>query len=414
MVDLCRSSALPAVLMEKLLALPDDVTAPYILNLWTVERQLQIWREELPFVKPHYAVKANNTAEIISALLQAGVAVDCASPAEIETVLSLGARPEDIVYSHTHKHVKGLELAREVGVNLTTADSLSELLKIYNHHPTCEVLLRITVKDADAQCPMSHKFGCSRNVWSSLLRTAQELGVQLVGVHFHVGSGCTNLSAYREGIEDAAALFNLAADFGFNFRVLDIGGGYPGEFRSQAFRDIAAVVRDAIKSQPCFDEARVIAEPGRYFCCACQVVAARVIGVKGLEYALPRFSPKPNEPYPSLTATELDELKSSGRTVQYFVNATVYGLFSNVIYDHATPKILWHKQQQSEGPLLPATLFGQSCDGIDVIRDNLRMPLLQVGDWVVVPDSGAYTQVSASTFNGFAVREACVVSIPLQ
>jgi diaminopimelate decarboxylase len=63
---------------------------------------------------------------------------------------------------------------------------------------------------------------------AGLLEVARELGLDLAGVSFHVGSGASNPDALPEGIAAAAAVFARAAEQGFAMRVLDIGGGFPG------------------------------------------------------------------------------------------------------------------------------------------------------------------------------------------
>lgn len=63
---------------------------------------------------------------------------------------------------------------------------------------------------------------------AGLLAVAKELGLDMAGVSFHVGSGASNPDALPEGIAAAAAVFARAAQHGFAMRVLDIGGGFPG------------------------------------------------------------------------------------------------------------------------------------------------------------------------------------------
>lgn len=73
------------------------------------------------------------------------------------------------------------------------------------------------------------KFGCDPDTEAPrLLRIAQKLGLNVVGVSFHVGSGCENFSAYSDAIQEARVVFDLAKNMGFHVSILDIGGGYPG------------------------------------------------------------------------------------------------------------------------------------------------------------------------------------------
>lgn len=51
----------------------------------------------------------------------------------------------------------------------------------------------------------------------------------MIGVSFHVGTGCSDSHAYAKGIQEARKVFELAKNIGYNFTVLDIGGGFPGD-----------------------------------------------------------------------------------------------------------------------------------------------------------------------------------------
>ena len=50
-------------------------------------------------------------------------------------------------------------------------------------------------------------------------------------------------------------------------------------------------------------------------------------------------------------------------------------------------------------------LFGPTCDAGDVVAKDLRLPELEVDDWVVFEDMGSYTTVCGSSFNGFVTLE---------
>lgn len=77
-----------------------------------------------PWIKPHYAVKSNPSLPIIEDLHKNGAGFDCASKAEIETVLKIGADKSLIVYSNPVKDEGDLMWAEQNGIGLTTADSL--------------------------------------------------------------------------------------------------------------------------------------------------------------------------------------------------------------------------------------------------------------------------------------------------
>lgn len=57
----------------------------------------------------------------------------------------------------------------------------------------------------------------------------------------------------------------------------------------------------------------------------------------------------------------------------------------------------------------PCSIWGPTCDGLDVIVENLEFPVLDVGDWIMFENMGAYTFSSASTFNGFPIPKIYAV-----
>jgi hypothetical protein len=118
----------------------------------------------------------------------------------------------------------------------------------------------------------------------------------------------------------------------------------------------------------------------------------------------------------------------------YYINDGVYGAFNNLMFDHASvrPRILRatnaHIQATEDGgylkletvtehthspedekheerELFGSTVFGPTCDSIDVIARSVLLPKLDVGDWMYFQNMGAYTMAAASSFNGFAPSE---------
>lgn len=91
--------------------------------------------------------------------------------------------------------------------------------------------------------------------------------LQVVGVSFHVGSGCQNVGVYADAISAARQTFDIAASYGFAMELLDIGGGFTApydEVTGRLFYQTAGVINDALERYfPPGCGVRVIAEPGR-------------------------------------------------------------------------------------------------------------------------------------------------------
>ena len=137
-------------------------TSAMLYDTKEVESKVKAWREKLPWIKMHYAIKSNPSQPILRDLYAKGTGYDCASRTELETVLSLGASRKDIVYSNTIKDENDLAWAEHKQIPLTTADTIDELHKIKRLAPSMGILWRIAIQeeaDDNLATPFSGKFG---------------------------------------------------------------------------------------------------------------------------------------------------------------------------------------------------------------------------------------------------------------
>jgi ornithine decarboxylase len=343
-----------------------------------ITRSLDLWEKYLPAVKPYYAVKCNPEPQILHHLWGKGVGFDCASEREIRSIHQLGRGPTTrIVYANPCKSEQAIGYAKQVGSPLTVVDSVEEVEKLAGY--SGGALIRIAVDDTDSTMPFSTKFGASGYSISHIAAAAKRHHLPIHGISFHVGSGCLSGRAYSRAIR--AAYVHLQAINGAN--IIDIGGGYLADetdFKEKAEHIRAEMLRinlDFIE-QPRGIE--WIAEPGRFFASNSFDFFVRVIGKKR---------------GPSGWAYTIDD--------------SLYGQFSNILFDHATPS--WTRiSAAGEKPRKRAggVLFGSTCDSVDVIAKAELMEELEVGDWLWFPAMGAYTRATASEFNGFPRPEVFI------
>ena len=388
-----------------------------IIDLGVVTRRWHYWRQVLPRVVPHYAVKCNPDLGVLATLAALGSSFDCASWPEVETVMSLGVSPDRIIYANPCKLPKHLTAVANAGVQLTTFDSAGELAKIASMAPDMRALLRLRADDPSARCVLGNKYGAEPAEVEPLLRAAQALGVKVVGCAFHVGSGATNPAAFREAIESARRAFDIAERIGLPpMEVLDIGGGFAGSLKSTAHSNDDDVTLTAVAREvsDCLDRlfpesqgVRIMSEPGRYFAEACTTLACQV------------FSRR--------VRSEADGSLAPGNdSHHYFISDGLYGMMNCVLYDHATVTsrvlpvatnaaalaagntsglmpcgVVTGEADVPGFPTYPSTLFGPTCDGMDKVVEQTMIPELSVGDWLVFPHMGAYTVSAGSKFNGF-------------
>jgi len=95
--------------------------------------------------------------------------------------------------------------------------------------------------------------------------------------------------------------------------------------------------------------------------------------------------------------------KVIGRTIRngapwYYIDDGVYGAFSGKIFDKCDYRLISNRS----GSLEECVVAGPSCDSIDIVARDQKLPRLAVGDLLLVPGMGAYTSASATSFNGFA------------
>ncbi|XP_035282411.1 ornithine decarboxylase-like [Anguilla anguilla] len=369
------------------LSMSDDKDAFYVADLGEVLKKHLRWVRALPRVTPFYAVKCNDSRTVVMTLATLGTGFDCASKNEIQQVQSLGVDPSRIIYANPCKQVSHIKYASAHGVQMMTFDSEVELTKVARYHENAKLVLRIATDDSMAVFQMSNKFGATLESSRLLLERARELGLDIIGVSFHVGSGCTDPETYSQAISDARCVFDMGVELGYNMTLLDIGGGFPGSDDSdQKFEEFTAVINPALdKYFPANSEVQVIAEPGRYYVTSAYTLAVNIIAKKVV--------------MKEQLACDYENDGANNRTLMYYVNEGVYGSFFDVLFQHvlASP----HKKLKPGERTYPCSIWGQTCDGLDRIVEQCILPDLQVGEWLLFHNMGAYTITMSSNFNGF-------------
>lgn len=164
-------------------------------------------------------------------LISLGCGLDVASQGELQLALTYGIPKEKVVYSHTCKAPSNLRFAKRMGIKLTVFDSGHELIKIKEIHPKAHLMARLRHDDPKSVSPMGKRFGVPFETALVLINQAWNLGLQVVGVAFHVGCGSTDTSVHVAAIGLAKKLFEYACLHERPFTTLDIGGGFPGNMR---------------------------------------------------------------------------------------------------------------------------------------------------------------------------------------
>jgi ornithine decarboxylase len=341
----------------------------FIIDMERIRGQYRRLAAALPSVDLHYALKPLPHASVIQTLMDEGAWFDLATNGEVDLVRRTGVDASRCIHTHPIKRDSDIRTALDYGVTRFVVDNPDELRKFVKYRGQVSLLIRVSFRSPDAVCDLSKKFGCAPEAVADLLALAVELHVPVEGLSFHVGSQSAGSGMHVQAINVCRELMVTAAEKGCPLRTLDIGGGFPVDYgqRSVPIEEFCAPIREALNLLA--PGVRVIGEPGRYIAAPAAIAVSTVMG---------------------------RALRDS--RWWYYLDDGLYGSYSGQMYDHATYPI---DALVAAGPTHASVLAGPTCDSIDVIADDIQLPLLDMGDLIVGHTMGAYTWASASEFNFF-------------
>ncbi|XP_035788972.1 ornithine decarboxylase-like [Anopheles albimanus] len=360
----------------------------HVIDLDDVVQKHINWLRIMPRITPFYAVKCNDDPAILATLARLGTGFDCATEPEIRTILELGVEPERILFAHPIKSLPALAFARAHGIKRMTFDNECELEKVAKEYPDAELVLRIRHDDDRALIPLGRKFGCdARGDGLRLMDRAQELGVKVIGVSFHVGCGSLDADSFYHAIESVRVVFDYAQSmFGVRLELVDIGGGFPGD-NDKPIQPFADAVRKGLQEFfPNPEEVNVIAEPGRYYVGSAVTLLSTIQGKKVIY---------------ETESGERDKIEQ----IMYYINDGVFGTLFNwlslrQINDlHRVVPLVMHKRRNE--PSYRTTIWGPTCNSNDMACEDVDFPEHQIGDYILFDNLGAYGMTLATNFNGF-------------
>jgi ornithine decarboxylase len=349
-----------------------------IVDCQRIRAQYRKLARALPRVALHYALKPLPHAAAVRTVIDLGGHLDLATSGEVELAARLAVDPARCIHTHPIKTAREIRNALQFGVRTFVADNADEVKKFAPFAERAQLLLRVAFRSPSAVCDLSRKFGCMPEEFVFLARLAAQLGIDIRGLSFHVGSQAADPGMHVQAIEACTRLLSQTRRQRLGtLDTLDIGGGFPIPYANQApdIQRFCAPIRAALKRLPRY--LRVIAEPGRF------IVGPAAIGV----------------------AAVIGRARRDGLW-WYYLDDGLYSSYSGQLYDHARYPV---EALRDTGTREPCVLAGPTCDSIDVISENALLPRLRAGDLVIGRAMGAYTWASASDFN--FVPKATVITV---
>ena len=354
-------------------------TPIFVIDHEKIRENFREFREHMPDVQVYFAVKANSNPDIVKTLYDLGCSFDVASMPEFmivyENIKSMPKKErlewiwDKIIYANTIKPIETLE-ALDQYKPLVTFDNIYELKKIKEHAPHAGLVLRIRVPNTGSMVELSSKFGAHPGEAVDLIISAFDMGLEVEGLSFHVGSQCTNFENYIQALQISASIIKEVEErTGRKIRILDIGGGFPVKYHPgiRSIRTLAKKLNAEIKRLFPKDM-QILAEPGRFLVANTCTLVSKVVG-KAVRDGKPC----------------------------YYINDGVYHTYSGQVFDHVNYPVLPFKGGETQ----ISAVFGPTCDAFDTITLSAELPDLDIGDLVYSENIGAYSHASSTYFNGF-------------
>ena len=355
----------------------------------TVRARARVLRAAAGEGRVFFGSKAFPNVALLRLLREEGIGADVAATGELAYARAAGLTGAELVVHGNNKDAAFLaEAAREGAPVVLDAPDEAELAADVGVQ---RVLVRVTLGvDADTHEAVrtghhGSKFGLPPEQARVLVSDALARGLDVLGVHVHVGSQLEDFDAQAETI---ARLASFAAEcqkeLGWVARVADLGGGFgirhhPDDEVADAATLVsaaAATARTAF-SEAGLPEPEVWLEPGRCLVGRAGVTLYRVGSVKRL---------------PGRTWAAVDGGMSDNPRPQLY--GARYTALSATRADEPVDEVV--------------SVAGMHCESGDVLIDDVALPAPRRGDLLAVPATGAYTLAMASNYNG-VTRPAAVL-----
>jgi diaminopimelate decarboxylase len=334
-----------------------------------------------------YGTKAFPNVALLRLLAAEGLGADASTLGELEYALRAGLAGERLVFHGNNKSDRELRAAATAGA-VVVLDALEEISRARAAGvPT--VLVRLTpgieaeTHHAIRTAHTESKFGVGADDAVAAVRDATAAGLDVAGLHVHIGSQLTRTSESLLAVERLVDVAEHCRDeLGWTPRVFDLGGGLGvPQSVGETVPDPASFATELVSHlrarwpQP----ARLILEPGR-----------SLVGQAGV------------------TLYEVGVVKRTG--------GVMYAAIDGGMSDNPRPQLYGFRYEallanRADQP--PRGMFriaGKHCESGDVLIDAIELPEPRRGDLLAVPATGAYTLAMASNYNGVPRPAAVLVA----
>jgi len=374
-------------------ALVNEFGTPlYVFDEATLRGKCAKYRKEFSQRYPDtliiYACKAFINRALAQIFKEEGLGLDVASDGELTIAKSVDFPMERIYFNGNNKSRQELELATRWGVGRIIVDNFYELSLLEDVAKEAGVRQDIFLRLSPGVDPHTHaylttgaqesKFGFPMaQAEEAITRAISSSFLELIGLHFHLGSQIFELESYREAI---GIVLRFAAEmtskYGFKFEEFSPGGGlgiaYTEDSPAPTIAEFAEVIASNLVDKAKeldLEPPRLIVEPGR-----------SIVGPAGVALY-------------SVGATK--EIPGLGKYAS--VDGGMADNIRPALYGSRYEAVVANKAEDQDWERV--TIAGRFCESGDILIKDIDLPKLEPGDIIAIPGSGAYCLSMASNYN---------------
>ena len=356
----------------------------------TIRATARALRDAVGDGRVFFGTKALPNVALLRVLREEGVGADVASAGELAFAAAAGLDGDELVVHGNNKDAAFLAAAARVAapVVLDARDEAGLAAEAGVRQALVRVTLGVDADTHEAIRTGHHgsKFGLPPDLARAAVAEALELGLEMIGVHVHVGSQLADFDAQAETIVRLASFAAGCRDeLGWTARVADLGGGFgirhhPADEVPEASQLAASAASTARLAfvEAGLPQPEIWLEPGRCLIGRAGVTLYRVGSVKRL---------------PGRTWVAVDGGMSDNPRPQLY--DARYTALSAARADEPLDEVV--------------SVAGMHCESGDVLIDDVTLPSPRRGDLLAVPATGAYTLAMASNYNGVGRPAAVLV-----
>ena len=328
----------------------------------------------------HYALKANSNVEILHIIRSFGLGADCVSGNEVKRALECGFSNKQIAFAGVGKTDDEIHIGLENDIFSFNCESIQEMEVINQLAKHSNKIANIAIRinpNVEANThkyittgTSDNKFGINLSDLNTVLDSIKQLkNINLIGLHFHIGSQITDLNVFKNLAEKVNEIQQQVISKGFSLPTLNLGGGlgidyYNPEVNTVApFRDFFETIHTYLKP---LKNQKVHFELGRALVAQCGFLITKVLYTK-----------------------------LNGQTNFAIVDAGFTELIRPALYNS------YHKIENldNNSDFSDYDVVGPICESSDFFGKQISLGKAERGNLLAIYSTGAYGQIMSSQYN---------------